>query len=298
MTRIALTHHLDWGAERLWHALSPLLPHLDIEVVARCESTNTALLQRARESSGAQPRARSSSDRAGRAEGGRRSDDAGPWLLVAEDQTAGRGRLGRAWHSAAGASLTFSLALAFAPRDWSGLSLAVGVALAEALDPLAPGQAPRLMLKWPNDLWWHDGEGRGRKLGGILIETTSVGPHRLAVVGIGLNVHPLPDTMLSADRASLQELHEGLDAPATLHRVAPAVARALREFETQGFAAFATRYAARDLLAGRPVTTTSPQAPEGVALGVAEDGALRLRTPQGNELRIASGEVSVRPASR
>ena len=96
-----------------------------------------------------------------------------PILLVAERQTAGRGRLGRTWVSAASsgqepiASLTFSLGIALEPQDWSGLSLAVGLSLAQSLHPA-------LQLKWPNDVWWKD-----RKLAGILIETASVGEHAL-----------------------------------------------------------------------------------------------------------------------
>ena len=114
-----------------------------------------------------------------------------PCLLVAEEQTRGRGRLGRGWIASAGASLTFSLALPLAPEEWSGLSLAVGLALAEALDPMVqPGAPPRIGLKWPNDLWLVDGPGRGRKLGGILIETVSVGHRRMCVLGVGLNVLP------------------------------------------------------------------------------------------------------------
>ena len=74
---------------------------------------------------------------------GRRSADVQPCLLVAEQQTRGRGRLGRGWIASAGASLTFSLALPLAPEEWSGLSLAVGLALAEALDPTAASPARR-----------------------------------------------------------------------------------------------------------------------------------------------------------
>src|SRR4051812_25393713 len=92
-----------------------------------------------------------------------RAGEMDPVLLVAERQTSGRGRLGRGWRSAPGESLTFSLGLKLGPADWSGLSLAVGVSLAETLHP-------RIQLKWPNDLWVGD-----RKLGGILIETASFG---------------------------------------------------------------------------------------------------------------------------
>src|SRR5436305_15350183 len=94
---------------------------------------------------------------------GRRAADLQPCLLVAEHQTHGHGRNGRVWQAAPGASLTFSLALPLAPKDWSGLSLAVGVALAQALDPpqagAAASDAPRIGVKWPNDLWLPDGPG-------------------------------------------------------------------------------------------------------------------------------------------
>ena len=81
---------------------------------------------------------------------GRRHGLLAPCLLVAERQTAGRGRHGRPWRSTPGASLTFSLAWPLTRADLSGLSLAVGVALADALDATA---TPRIGLKWPNDLW-------------------------------------------------------------------------------------------------------------------------------------------------
>jgi hypothetical protein len=128
---------LHWDAEALWQQLEPQLPGLSVEVVARISSTNTALLERARivtppaeDSSGVQVRRSVESGAFGR-----RSADLQPCLLVAEHQTAGRGRQGRVWQAAPGSSLTFSLALPLAPRDWSGLSLAVGVALADALEP-------------------------------------------------------------------------------------------------------------------------------------------------------------------
>ena len=290
---------LHWGAEALWQQLRPLLPGLSVEVVERTASTNTALLERARVMSRPDPEdanvlvQRSVDSTAF----GRRAVDVQPCLLVAEHQTGGRGRQGRTWQSARGASLTFSLSLPLALADWSGLSLAVGVALAEALDPLAPDAAPRIGLKWPNDLWLMDdfapASRSGRKLGGVLIETVVAGNKRLAVIGIGLNVQPLGAADASSGFACIQELDPGADAPAVLARVALPLVRALRQFESQGFAPFVPRFAARDLLAGQPVRTTRDDAAEGIAVGITEHGALEVDTGAGT-LQVTSGEVSVR----
>jgi BirA family biotin operon repressor/biotin-[acetyl-CoA-carboxylase] ligase len=95
--------------------------------------------------------------------------------------------------------------------------------------------------------------------------------------------------------ASLQELDAGVNAPAVLARVARPLVEALQRFEREGFAGFAERFAARDLLRGRAVRTTLPGLPEGVALGVADDGTLQVKTPDGSVRPLASGEVSVRP---
>jgi BirA family biotin operon repressor/biotin-[acetyl-CoA-carboxylase] ligase len=311
-THTEAARHLNWGAEALWRQLDPLLPGISVEVVAHVDSTNTRLLDRARVHSGQRDAPVS---RPGDLQGapaaaerstpfGRRTADVQPCLLVAEHQTRGRGRLGRDWVSSPGASLTFSLSLPLQPADWSGLSLAVGLALAEALDPLPAGGAPRIVLKWPNDLWLRDaaeGPGRGRKLGGVLIETVSVGQHRMCVVGVGLNVRPQPvdesgalvtPATLTHGYASLSEIDPALDAPATLARVAAPLAKALQRFQAAGFAPLAAAYAARDILLGQPVRTTQPEVPEGVADGVDERGALRVRC--GTLHHLVSGEVSVR----
>ncbi len=315
-----------WRAQALWEQLVGLLPGLSVEVVARMSSTNTALLDRARVANGAlEPDPSQNSDAAlvrrsteSRAFG-RRAVDLQPCLLVAEHQTAGRGRQGHPWHAAAGSSLTFSLALTMNPPDWAGLSLAVGVALAEALDPLTTDQAsPRLCIKWPNDLWLMDlntdtdtdtdtsgnsdpgRTGLGRKLGGVLIETVASGDKRLVVVGVGLNVLPMALNLAQASTgtACLQELNAALDAPTALARVALPLVNALQSFERSGFAAFADRFAARDMLFQRRVTATQAGLQgvlmQGVAQGVSSGGALQVRTSAGLQ-SVSSGEVSVRP---
>lgn len=289
-----------WRIESLWQQLLPLLPGLSVEVVPRTVSTNTTLLERARVVSRPDPEdadvlvRRSVESRAF----GRRAADVQPCLLVAEHQTGGRGRQGRSWQSAPGASLTFSLSLPLRLADWSGLSLAVGIAIAEALDPLSPGATPRLGLKWPNDLWLMDdftpANRRGRKLGGVLIETVAAGTHRLAVIGLGLNVLPLADAEVTTGIACVQELDPQASPPSVLSRIALPLVQTLKDFERTGFAPFVARYAARDLLAGATVHTTHADIAEGQGEGVDEHGALLLRAADGLH-RVTSGEVSVRP---
>lgn len=302
--------HQQWGAAPLRGSLELLLPGISVEVLPRCDSTNTRLLDRARTAAGDRdgPVTRPS-DLDGllqqeRTPYGRRTSDVSPCLLVAEEQTRGRGRMGRDWLSASGASLTFSLALPMAPVQWAGLSLAVGLALAQALDPLEaaadPHTAlPRIGLKWPNDLWLLDGHGRGRKLGGILIETVSVGHQRVVVVGVGLNVAAQPEAAvagLSSGYACLQELHAAWSAPQALSRIAVPLVRALLAFEKAGFGPLVGEYAQRDVLRGQQVSSSAGGAEvlSGIAQGVDDQGALLLQS-QGLH-RVLSGEVSVRMA--
>lgn len=267
-----------WNVQALWEVLRPNLPDLSIEVVDQVDSTNQTLVQRLH---GAVRNAQGRDLRA---------QDLSPSLLVAQRQIAGRGRLGRNWMSRHGASLTFSLQLALERSDWSGLSLAVGLAVARAFDPTAQ----RLGLKWPNDLWIKDGpDGQGRKLGGILIEGLGVSGRRMAIIGVGLNILPL---RMAEPVAALSELWPDLTAPQALHRVMPELVRTIHMFEAQGFAAMVDDFARYDLLRGHPVVTTDAQCPQGIAEGVAADGALCVR--QGDQhMRIVSGEVSVRPAA-
>ena len=289
---------MHWGAEALWHQLVPLLPGLSVEVVHSARSTNTTLLERARAAPDTSPGGLDAIVRPSVESGafGRRAVDLQPCLLVAEHQSAGRGRQGRAWHSVPGASLTFSLALPLAMADWSGLSLAIGVALAEALDA-APGGKPRIGLKWPNDLWLLGEPNTTRKLGGILIETVAAGTQRLVVIGIGLNVQLFDAADTSTGFAALQELDPTMTAPLALARIARPLVLALQQFEREGFAAFAQRFAARDFLRGRPVRTTLAEVPEGIARGVSPQGALLVQTA-GGVTSVASGEVSVRLAGQ
>lgn len=260
---------LSAHVEAVWQAVAPVLPGFTVELLPSIDSTNTELMRRSR------------------------MGPIEPVLLVAEQQTAGRGRLGRHWYSQPGQSLTFSLALPMAVQEWSGLSLAVGVSLADALHPDA-------RLKWPNDLWL-----LGRKLGGILVETAGYGERaglpRSVVVGVGINIArpseaafdaPGPEAMPAMAPAGMAEVLMGVTAGELLERVVPPLVNDLRVFETAGFGAFADRFAARDALKDRLVQLSDGTL--GTACGVGPDGALQVLTREGMRA-VTSAEVSVRP---
>ncbi len=267
----------QWSIAPLQRALQRLRPGLDLQVVEEIGSTNAALLCAVRQQA---------------------PEDSPPArLLVAQRQTAGRGRLGRAWHAQPGASLTFSLAWPLRRADLSGLSLAVGVAIAQALDPPGLPGDRRIGLKWPNDLWLRDpvAEGGGRKLGGILIETTGSPTQRWGVIGIGLNILPQTTGDFSTGQAWLRELDPTATPVTTLACVAPVLLEALERFEGLGFEAFLEAFCERDLLRGELVTTTQPALETGRAEGVDPTGRLWVRDAQGRLQAVHAGEVSVRP---
>ncbi|HEX5786502.1 MAG TPA: biotin--[acetyl-CoA-carboxylase] ligase [Burkholderiaceae bacterium] len=286
----ALHHRFNGVCEGLWPALNDRWQRhgpgsLSLDVVASIDSTNTALMQRAR--------------------GG----DTDPALMVALAQTAGRGRMGKAWHSTPGDSLTFSLGLPLSPPQWSGLSLAVGVAVAQGLNTLLGSDAhsPAVRLKWPNDLWLGQA-----KLAGILVETAHVGGQRYAVVGVGINVRtpqwtaPASPSVAHAPSAQgpinlppmppahLQSLRPALDAAAVLQAVALPLLDSLLTFESHGFEPFRQAFAALDALHGQAVVLSDGV--EGVAAGINPTGELRVDTAQGMHT-VTSAEVSVRPTS-
>ena len=241
-----------------------------LEVIDRCESTNS--LRR----DAAQQGAPSGS------------------VAVCEAQPAGRGRRGRGWLSAPGDSLTFSLLWRF-PAGLSapaGLSLAAGVAVARALEGLG---AAGIGLKWPNDIL-----ADGAKLGGILVETVTVGVRHIAVIGIGLNLR-LPRAIAEAVDVRAGSL-DGV-MPYTPSRnlllaaLLNALATTLEAFERVGFAGLADEWLARNVHAGQRVLILAEGAAplEGRCAGVDTDGALLLDTPAGVR-RVVSGDVTLRPA--
>lgn len=237
---------------------------LAIEVVAETGSTNADLMARLPHLSG-------------------------PVLLVAEHQTAGRGRAGRSWIAEPGATLTFSLAWRFACslHQLSGLPLVAGVALAETLNET--GLA--VELKWPNDLLI-----AGRKLGGILIESAKApaADASWAVIGIGLNLRQPQRTEQITQAIASLDLPD-VDPNALLAKLLGRLVRALAEFEQQGLPVFLHRWNSLHAFTGQAVRILEGRQVkhEGTVLGIDQHGALQLQTA-GGTIRVMSGDVSLR----
>jgi BirA family transcriptional regulator, biotin operon repressor / biotin---[acetyl-CoA-carboxylase] ligase len=215
--------------------------------------------------------------------------------LLAEYQTAGRGRQGRAWVAPPGGSICLSLSWMFGelPRDLGALGLVIGVCALEALRHLG---VERVRLKWPNDLLIDD-----RKLGGILIElrAESTGP-ACVVIGIGLNVAlgaALLEQIGAMGIAPIDLASAGLKGAArntVAARLISSFVEGLLDFERVGLKPFAQKWMDADGLRGRPVTVTGAVGvTKGIARGIDLDGALLVETPEGLQ-RFITGDVSVR----
>ena len=243
----------------------------DVDALDECDSTSSELMRRAE-----------------------RGAPSGT-VIVADRQHAGRGRRGRSWLSQPEASLTFSVLWRFSlPLSrLSGLSLAVGLALARALEKLG---GKGVALKWPNDVLLVDGENFA-KLAGILIELSSDRRGAQAVIGIGLNLSvPAGDT-----GQPVAGLSQACQVQPERHQVLAAILAELAEvlsiFADAGFAGVKDEWVRYHAWQGQPVQILDEgfAALRGRCLGVDDEGALRIETSEGIE-RIFSGDVSLRPA--
>lgn len=248
-------------------ALTPTLRERlgGLDVVATIDSTQAELLRRGR----AQPDAS---------------------VLIADRQSAGRGRRGRAWVSPPGANLYLSMfrRVRGGVRAQAGLSLALGVAAAEAVRGFG---IDAVGLKWPNDLL-----ARGRKLGGLLVET--VGDGDGVIAGIGLNLRMPVDAQDAIDQPWIDLSILGAAIPRA--QLAAAIVAhwfaAFDEFARDGLAAFAPRWNALDAFADAAVRISAATGDRsGIARGIADDGALRIEI-DGRIETVISGDVSLRPA--
>ncbi len=255
-------------ADRVRLELGWLASHFAIAVESECTSTNTRITD-------APP-----------------TDDGRIHVLAAERQTAGRGRRGRQWLSWTGSSLSFSVLWRFVPGAPvpAGLSLVAGLAVARALENLGVGG---VQLKWPNDVLV-----MGAKIAGILVELVpGRGRTPAAVIGIGMNVRLPPDASIpNQERVTClaDHLHDPPDRNRLLARLLIELHTLFESYASAGFPALRNAWEQRNAHANLPVRITDDTTEQyGTCCGVAEDGALLLRTETGT-VRILSGEVSLR----
>lgn len=244
-----------------------------VEVVWSAGSTNTVLLSRPNPPNGSSE------------------------VMLAEYQTAGRGRRGRAWLAPPGGSICLSLSWTFpdVPADLGALGLVIGVCELRALRELG---LTRARLKWPNDVLVDD-----RKLGGVLIElrAESAGP-ACVVIGIGLNVAlgaALLEQIAATGLAPTDLVTAGLEQPSrnlVVGRVVASCIRGLLEFERGGLRPFIEDWREADALRGRMVDVRGAggDIARGLARGVDLHGALLVETAEEGLKKFISGDVSVR----
>ena len=255
-------------ADQITHHFGAAARGLKVEVLATTQSTNADLRARIAELTS-------------------------PLLLVTENQTEGRGRAGRSWHSAPGDSLCFSLAwpLTLSIDRITGLPLAAGVAVANALHL----SGWPVQLKWPNDLLLNSA-----KLGGLLIETVSssraANDHRVwVVIGVGINIHPNPQRDAAIDYPTAFLSSQPLDRNNLLAKITDSLCAMLVEFDLHGLRPFVDRWHALHAYQNQQVTLHegSQLLHEGIARGINENGCLLLDTAN-SRLTISTGDVSLR----
>jgi BirA family biotin operon repressor/biotin-[acetyl-CoA-carboxylase] ligase len=218
-------------------------------------------------------------------------------VLLAENQTGGRGRRGRAWQSALGSSLCLSIATSFEPlpRDLPALTLVIGACVREALQRRG---AHDLGLKWPNDIV----TPIMKKLGGILVELRAEagGPGHI-VIGIGLNLRlsaeakqAIAETGTLAEDLAAQGVETGARNTLAAEIIGCCI-EGLTRFSHDGFAPFIASWRSADALRDQPVRVFEGSVERvGIARGIDQHGALRLETASGQYIALIGGEVSVR----
>jgi BirA family transcriptional regulator, biotin operon repressor / biotin---[acetyl-CoA-carboxylase] ligase len=228
-------------------------------------------------------------------------------LWLAESQTGGRGRQGRAWLSPPGENLLFSvlLRLRCAPARVPPVSLVVGLAVRDAVARALGADADAdVVVKWPNDVMVRRPDGTLRKVAGVLVESALAGAKvEYVIVGIGINVHTraLPAD-LAAIATSIALEREARGGRATLDRaeiLADVLAGLERDVELvahKGLAHVHARLTRHDALAGRAVESVGDGDVRGTAAGIDMDGRLIVRREEGTLVHVASGEMRVRVA--
>jgi BirA family transcriptional regulator, biotin operon repressor / biotin---[acetyl-CoA-carboxylase] ligase len=270
MERETLRPRLD-AAAIYKEVAGPGRPWRSLEVVDQTGSTNADLIARAAA-----------------------GDDIAGAVLIAEHQTAGRGRSGRMWVDSPRALIAMSVGISAAgvmPQAWGWVPLAAGVAVVDAVSATTGIQA---RLKWPNDVLVDE-----HKLAGILAEVAS--PQPFIVLGIGLNVTLRPDEISEPGATSLLSLGANVDRNRLTSTLLTELAKRLRRWRDTGDAdtALAADYRARSVTIGSRVRAQLPGDAEivGDAVGVDERGRLRIDTGDAVVAVSAGDIIHLRPVS-
>lgn len=266
-----LQQPIDWlDKTSIWQAMPPhiqaLISYLDIQAVV--SSTNDVVSQQLQQ------------------------QKKSGIVCIAEMQQSGRGRRGRTWFSPPAGTFYGSVGWVFNEgfQVLEGLSLAIGVAVVEALEDCG---VHGLTLKWPNDILWH-----GKKLGGVLIEVNAEMDGVCAVVvGVGVNLS-LPHAVKQQIDQAAVDVKEILGQRINRQQITVAlishIVRLLQDYAQLGLASWHKKWQHYDVLYGQEVEVLGlAQAMTGIAQGIDKQGALMINTAAGLQL-ISGGEVSLR----
>lgn len=216
--------------------------------------------------------------------------EGGGFILLAEQQTKGRGRRGKDWLSPFGENLYLSYKVDFSKgaAQLAGLSLVVGVAVASALEELCG--LPGISIKWPNDIYYQE-----RKLGGVLIEVVGdMQGNCSAIIGLGIN-GTIPNENVGQAVAAIEEmLSDNISRHEWVAHIIDAVYIHVERFKKEGLQAFLNQWRRYHLLEGKLVTVMlGENSVEGRAVGITASGELIVETDSGKQT-FSAGEVSVR----
>lgn len=253
----------------------PIIQALDtkfkIEVLHTTDSTNTQLMSRLRQG------------------------ETTPTILIAEEQTAGKGRADKCWRAQVGHSLTFSVLLPVHSDALGWVALVCACSLTEAIQKALPSASnDALKIKWPNDLWirpqtellWH-------KLAGILIETATIKGQRYAVIGVGINVESFAtQQVMDIQLGSLKQMGLNWDITRVFSYLAPQLVQDVYNFSKNDVPYWKIKFEHYDVLANQPVYTSNGV--QGIGAGISSQGHFLLQTQEGIQA-IHSGEISIRP---
>lgn len=216
-------------------------------------------------------------------------------VCLAETQLTGHGQRGKSWHSPFGENIYLSMRCIInkAPHQLSGLSLVIGMALCQAIESFATWPMDTLSIKWPNDVFM-----KGKKLAGILIDTDQHTPTSSdVIIGVGLNVN-MQQTLTEAIDQPWISLSMGHSQDWDRNPLSAALINHLidniTQFSAQGLSDFMDEWRRRDHLYQKPLhVIMNNQSKTGIGQGIDHNGHLKIKTPSGDYLHVASGTVSI-----